>query len=150
MSDVSLILNILIIVLLAATLFYCWQLYQRLQMMNSIKNDMQKLISELNQAATRAETGIYALKAATQELAVDLQRKLQTGRALADDLQFLLQRGGQSAERLEKNILDQRPKQAATAKPESAPDASPTVSSAEEELLDEDVKQLLDKLKTIR
>ena len=65
-------LDVLIAVLLVATVIYCWRLNQRLSTLRQGREELAALVTQLTQATMRAEGSIGALKVAAKEAAQGL------------------------------------------------------------------------------
>lgn len=86
MSPMTLGLEILLAVLLAACLFYCWRLERKLSALRNGQDGVRQAAVELVQAVTQAETAIRSLRGTAQEAGRDLQARIDTARALSDRL----------------------------------------------------------------
>lgn len=143
----------IVAVLLVATIFYAAMLNRRLGVLRGDRAKLDELIQGLSVAAERAEAGIAALKAATEDVGRGLERKIEQGRGLRDDLTYMIERGGGIADRLEGTIrarregptperrrerdpkLDLVPRAPVPAEPKVATDGAAAPSRAERELL---------------
>jgi chromosome segregation ATPase len=126
--DTGLIIDLIVIALLAATIFYAFRLERRLANMRNAQTALAEVIRELNTAAARAEAGIQGLKAAAASSGHTLDEKTKRARSLADELGLLLQAG----ERLGQRIEAARPQNFATprAKPRMGSEALRTLAGA--------------------
>ncbi len=86
MSIIGIGLNLLLAVLLAATLMMGWRLNRRLKALRDSHAGFAVAVRDLNIAAERAEQGLADLRAATD----DLSDRIEKGRALAVKLEKLL------------------------------------------------------------
>lgn len=105
-------LNVLVAVLLLATIIYAAMLNRRLGELRSHRAELEGLITSFNESCARAEQGVQRLRTATDE-AVRLQQYLERSQGLREDLAYLLDRGSSVADRLDGNVRQTR----------SAPDA---------------------------
>jgi hypothetical protein len=105
--SVSIYLDILVAVLLAATIIYGSLLNRKLGALRSNKAELDVLIQSFNDACMRAEAGVRTLRTATDE-ATRLQQYLARGQMLRDDLAFLIERGTVLADRMEGNVRSAR------------------------------------------
>ena len=110
--DTGLIIDVVVIALLGATIFYALRLEQKLANMRSAQAALADVIRELNTSASRAEAGIQGLKAAAASSGQALDEKIKRARSLADEIELLLQSGERLGQRLE------------TARPQVAPRAA--------------------------
>lgn len=111
--DTGLIIDVVVIALLGATIFYAFRLERRLANMRTAQAALNDVIRDLNGAAARAEAGIHGLKTAAVSSGQMLDDKIKRARALADELALLLQSGERLGQRLE------------TARPLAAPRTAP-------------------------
>jgi hypothetical protein len=88
MSDIGLIMNGLLGVLLVGALFLGWRLERRLKTLRASHQSFTRAVEDLDRAAQRAEQGLADLRAATDEA--------------ADSLAGRIERAGQLTMRLEK------------------------------------------------
>ena len=110
--ETGLIIDVVVIALLGATIFYALRLEQKLANMRSAQAALADVIRELNTSASRAEAGIQGLKAAAASSGQALDEKIKRARSLADEIDLLLQSGERLGQRLE------------TARPQVAPRAA--------------------------
>jgi chromosome segregation ATPase len=99
--DTGLIIDIVVIALLGATIFYALRLERRLANVRNAQAALADVIRELNTAAARAEAGIQGLKVAAASSGQTLDDKIKRARSLADELELLLQSGERLGQRLE-------------------------------------------------
>lgn len=110
--ETGLIIDVVVIALLGATIFYALRLEQKLANMRSAQSALADVIRELNTSASRAEAGIQGLKTAAASSGQALDEKIKRARSLADEIELLLQSGERLGQRLE------------TARPQVAPRAA--------------------------
>jgi hypothetical protein len=111
--DTGLVIDVVVIAMLGATIFYALRLERRLATMRSAQAALADVIRELNSAAGRAEAGIHGLKAAAVSSGQMLDDKIKRARGLNDELALLLQSGERLGQRLE------------SARPQAAPRTAP-------------------------
>ena len=97
-------LDIVVAVLLAVTVVYCWRLNQRLTTLRQGREELARLVTTLTQATQRAENSIHVLKAAAQETNATLDAKVKTAEALRDELSLITETGNNLANRLENRL----------------------------------------------
>jgi len=119
----ALYLDVLVAVLLAATIIYGSLLNRKLGALRSNKAELDVLIQSFNDACMRAEAGVKMLRTATDE-ATRLQQYLARGQMLRDDLAFLIERGTVIADRLEGNVRSARTEARAEAQAQPRPTAA--------------------------
>ncbi len=100
----SLGLDILIAVLLVATIGYAAVLNKRLGSLRRHKEELERLATTFGDSTSRADDSIQRLKATT----TDLQNRIEKAQALNDDLAFLIDRGTSAADRLENAVRSSR------------------------------------------
>lgn len=100
-------LNVLVAVLLLATIVYAALLNRRLGELRSHRAELEGLINAFNESCARAEQGVQKLRTATDE-AVRLQQYLERSQGLREDLAYLLDRGSSVADRLDGNVRQAR------------------------------------------
>lgn len=103
----SLFLDVVVAVLLVATIIYAAMLNRRLAGLRSNKAELEELIRSFGEACARAEAGVRTLRTATEE-ATRLQQYLDRSQSLRDDLAYLLDRGSSLADRLEGGVRTAR------------------------------------------
>jgi hypothetical protein len=124
MSDVGLIMNGLLGVLLVGALFVGWRLEGRLKALRASHESFTQAVGDLDRAAARAEQGLADLRAATDEAAETLAGRIDRAGQLAGRLERLTA----EATLAEAKLLA-APKQAASPAPSSI--ASSVASPAE-------------------
>ena len=97
-------LDILLVVLLTATLFHAVRLERALSVLKRDRVALQELVASFNASTRAAETGIERLHAATEGPGRQIQRLIESGTTLKEDLTFLVQRGEGLADRLDDGI----------------------------------------------
>lgn len=101
MPGMSLILDIVIIVLLGATIFYALRLSRHLDAFRSNRSDMERLIRELSAQITRAQEGVTALDDASRSSGDELRSLITKAQGLTDELSLMTEAGDSLAARLE-------------------------------------------------
>jgi hypothetical protein len=133
------ILELVLVGLLAATLFHAVRLERALGVLKRDRVQLQELIAGFNASTREAERGIERLRAAVDGGGAQIARQLDAAHALKDDLTLLIDRGDRLADRLDSLVRAGRP--LASAPPHltvvsDAESAEPRVrSQAERDLL---------------
>jgi len=83
MSPIALGLDIFLITLLLVALAVGWRLNRRLQALRDGQAGFVKAVAELNGAAARAEAGLKALRAASEDAHDALLDRIETARSLS-------------------------------------------------------------------
>jgi hypothetical protein len=89
MSDIGLILNALLGLLLVGALLMGWRLESRLKVLKASHQSFTKAVDDLDRAAQRAEQGLSDLRAATDEAAETLAARIDRAGALSGRLEKL-------------------------------------------------------------
>ena len=112
----SIAVEIVLILLLGATLGYCAVLERRLSALRKGQDGFKDTIAELNQAITTAGVSMRLLKSSVSESAETLDERLSRARGLSDELALLTSSGERIAQRIERGAapLGERAKPAAT------------------------------------
>ena len=97
----SIILELALSFLLAATLVYCIVLERRLAAVRKGQEGLKTMIGELDAAISGAGASLRALKSAASSAAETLDERLRRARLLADELALLSASGERIAERFE-------------------------------------------------
>ncbi|MDR3500576.1 MAG: DUF6468 domain-containing protein [Parvibaculum sp.] len=140
-------LEVIVCVLLAATIVYCATLDRRLRAMRSGQDGLRELITDLSAATNNAVAAIARLREASDATGKSLSEQVKRGRALADELALMVESGNDIADRL--GSLEMR-------RPASAPVAQPAAGprivqpSRDTKPLSAEPQRLLDLLKRAR
>jgi hypothetical protein len=86
MSPITLTIEALLAIMLAACLFYFWRLDRKLSALRSGQDGIRAAAAELVQATLQAENAVRALKLTAAEAGRDLQARINDARATADRL----------------------------------------------------------------
>ena len=129
-------LDLVLIALLAVTLFHAVRLERALGVLKRDRAALEELVDGFNASTRQAEHGIERLRDAADGAGQQLARQLQTAGALRDDLHFLLERGQALADRLDGAVRAARARAVEAARPEPLAADEPAVrSQAERDLL---------------
>jgi hypothetical protein len=106
------ILEIVLIVLLAGTLFHAIRLERALGVLKRDRAALEALVAEFNASSHAAEQGVERLREAAEGTGRQIVRQMEAGGRLKDDLLFLNDRGEKLADRLDRlvraaRVLDQ-------------------------------------------
>ncbi len=125
----TLVLDLVMVGLLAATIAYAIILNKQIVKLRESRGEMAELVRGLNEAMSRAETGVRSLKKTAYDTGDDLQRTVAKAQTLRDELEFMIEAADAMANRLG-NVGGERPKQAPAARPAARPglSARPTVA----------------------
>jgi hypothetical protein len=112
-ATVSIVLDGVIVVLLAATIGYAFVLNRKLANLRATKGEMDALVARLVDATERAQAGLSGLREHAQESGAQIQRGIDAARGQADELRFLIERGEALAAKLEGSTVAARSRPAA-------------------------------------
>jgi hypothetical protein len=115
--SVSLIVEVTLAALLAATLICCVRLDRRLRHLRNDQESLSATVRALNAAVTAAQSSLAGLRAAAHDVDESLGRKVSSARGLADELSLLTSAG----ERIAARIENARAPNAAPAAPRTHP-----------------------------
>lgn len=100
--DLGLLVDIAILVLLGATIYYAARLSVYLKTFHDGRKDMNFLIQDLSTSVSRAENAIKGMQASADQSGLKLQDVINEAKFLADELRFMNEAGDSLANRLEK------------------------------------------------
>ena len=112
-------LEILLVVLLGATLFQAIKLERALGVLKRDRAALESLVVHFNTSTHQAEKGIERLRAAVDGAGHDIDNQLTKSVSLKDELAFMTERGDRLADRLDTLVRAARP---------LAQDRSPTIA----------------------
>ncbi len=95
-----LVLDLLLVMLLAATVVYCFLLNRQLTHLRAGEGQLRAVIGEFGQATAKAEAGIANLRGASDKAGQALETQVQEARRLLDDITFATEAGSRLADRL--------------------------------------------------
>lgn len=109
MPDMQWILEIVLVALLAATLFHAVRLERALGVLKRDRAVLEALVGGFNTSMRQAEAGIERLRDAAEGAGRQLAQQIEAAEALKDDLALLSQRGERLADRLDGQVCTTRP-----------------------------------------
>lgn len=98
--NLTLALDLLLVVLLLATIVYAMVLHRRLASLRSEKEGLEVFLERMSQATTKADASLKGLRQTAEEARSVLDEPVTKAQALRDELLFLVERGDATAERL--------------------------------------------------
>ncbi len=116
------ILEAVLVLLLAATLFHALRLERALGVLKRDRAALEDLVTSFNASTRQAEAGIEQLRVAADGAGRQMARQIDTVVRLKDDLVFLLERGERLADRLDSLVRAGRPLAADALRPIQAAD----------------------------
>ena len=102
-------LDIILILLLAATLFHALRLERALGVLKRDRGELESLISGFNDSTRQAEQGIDRLRQTAEGAGRQMAKQIEIASSLKDDLMFLSERSDRLAERLDQLVRAARP-----------------------------------------
>ena len=102
-------LEIVLVALLAATLFHALRLERALGVLKRDRAVLEELVGGFNDSMRQAEAGTDRLRAAADGAGRQLAQQIEAAVTLKDDLTFLSQRGEGLADRLDQQVRSARP-----------------------------------------
>src|SRR3984885_2824536 len=117
-------LEIVLVVLLGATLFQAIRLERALVVLKRDRYSLESLVVGFKASTHQAENGIQRLRSAADGAGRDIDAQLTKSVSLRDDLAFLTERGDRLADRLDTLVRIARP--LTQDRPASTPQADPT------------------------
>lgn len=103
-ADIGLILDGVILVFLAVTIFYASRLTIFLKSFRQSRDTVEKLIRDLSIAIDKAEGALNTMHQSTSNAGENLQNIVNDANFLSDELRFINETGDNLAERLEKLV----------------------------------------------
>lgn len=97
-------LNIAMITLLAATLFYCWLLNKRIQVLQDSKSELANLLKQFDRSTKRASEAMELLQQASKQAGKSVQSRIEKAQYVLDDLNYMMDRADKVAEQMEAGI----------------------------------------------
>ena len=131
MPDMQWVLEIVLVALLAATLFHAVRLERALGVLKRDRAVLEELVGGFNTSMRQAEAGTDRLGAAAEGAGRQLAQQIEAAAALKGDLTLLGERGERLADRLDEQLRSVRPVLAEAA----ANDTPRQRSQAERDLL---------------
>lgn len=98
--SLSLALDIVLIVLLLATIVYAMVLHRRLGMLRSEKEDLEGFLDRMNKATAKADASLKGIRQTAEQVQAMMADPMARAQAMRDELMFLIERADSSAERV--------------------------------------------------
>jgi hypothetical protein len=141
MDGMEWLLEIVLVMLLGATLFQAIRLERALGVMKRDRASLETLVVGFNTSTHQAESGIQQLRAAADGAGRNIESQLSKSVSLKDDLAFLTERGDRLADRLDiliraaRPMAQERPARPMAKEPAQEVGAPNNVSHTERDLL---------------
>ncbi len=127
---VSLAFDVVISLLLVATIVLAAILNRKLSALRAARDDMARLAESFAEATGKAERGLGGLREVAEGIGTDLQRRIDQARGSSDDLAFLIDKASGAADRLEQGVEGARRAPAAVGSQARGPVADKTANDA--------------------
>jgi len=108
MGNAQFLLEGVLVLLLATTLFHAVRLERALGVLKRDRAVLEDLVAGFNDSTRAAEAGVERLRASTDGAGRQIARQIEQAQRLKDDLAFLSERGERLAERLEGAVRSAR------------------------------------------
>ncbi len=108
MGNAQWVLELALLLLLAATLFHALRLERALGVLKRDRAVLEALVEGFNDSTRQAESGIDRLRSAADGAGRQMVRQIEAAQLLRDDLTFLTDRSDRLAERLEAAVRSAR------------------------------------------
>ena len=136
MAGMEWLLEMVLVVLLGATLFHALRLERALGVLKRDRGALEELVAGFNASTRQAEAGIERLSGAAEGAGRQLAKQTDGAITLKDDLMFLVDRGERLADKLDKLVRAGRPMITEPSRPAAKQPEAPRVrSQAERDLL---------------
>ena len=104
MSGLQWLLDLALMLLLAATLFHAMRLERALGVLKRDRGALETLVAEFNTSTREAQSGIERLRSAADGAGRSIARQTEAATMLRDDLTFLIERGEKLADRMDQLV----------------------------------------------
>jgi hypothetical protein len=100
----NLILDLAILLVLGITIFFCWNLNNKILALQSNKKEMIDFIKGLDATIIKAHHSVVNLKEATEAATAERDKSFEEANQLAKDLSFMIESGNRLINRIERLI----------------------------------------------
>lgn len=128
--DMNLALDVLLVVLLTATVIYCFVLNRRLGQLRNAQGDMALMVRSFDESTERARSSIDDLKHTAGAVGLELEGRIGKARDMLDELNLVTTSGERVADRIEKSIDNRKADAAASNGARPAPEPKGAEPSA--------------------
>jgi len=98
--NLALTLDLVLIVLLLATIIYALVLHRRLAMLRSEKEGLEGFLEKMSDATAKADASLKGIRLAAEQAQTLLNEPVVRAQSLRDELLFLIERADGTAERM--------------------------------------------------
>ncbi|MEQ8397686.1 DUF6468 domain-containing protein [Thalassobaculum sp.] len=127
----ELALDLLLIVLLLATIIYVALLQRRLSSLRADREAVDTVVDRMNEATRRAEASLKGIRQTAEQARATLDDPMTRAQALRDELSFLVQRADAAGERVANGLSSSGGSAPAAAAPRPRPAAKGGKASTE-------------------
>lgn len=99
--DISLLLDICLLVMLGATISYCLILNNKLNQMRLAQSEMQKIAKGFDQSIIRSKLGVEELKSLSVTKGAELRQEISKAEKLIEELDLMAASGSRIADRMQ-------------------------------------------------
>ncbi len=108
MTGMQWALEVVLVLLLSATLFHAVRLERAIMTLRRDRATLERLIAGFDESTRQAEDGAERLRAAAEISGKQITRQVERANGLKDDLVFLAERGERLADLLERHVVEAR------------------------------------------
>lgn len=101
---IKLLIDSLMIVLLVATIFYCFKVNRRIRVLQDSREEFAQLITQFDKTTKKAQESIEDLQRMSARVTDSLNERLDKANFLADDLAFMIEKGNKVADRVDDKL----------------------------------------------
>lgn len=109
MANYQWLLDLVLALLLVATLVYAARLERALGVLRRDRAALEQIVGGFNDSFRQAESGVTRLRAAADSAGRQVARQVEQARSLQSELLFLTERAERAADRLERHVRTARP-----------------------------------------
>ena len=109
---IKLLVDGVMVLLLGATIFYCYVVNRRIRVLQDSREDFAQLIHQFDEATKKAQESVEELQTMSARVTDSLNERLDKANFLADDLAFMIEKGNKVADKVDKTLAkeDRQPK----------------------------------------
>ncbi len=99
-------LELVILITLLCTIWFCWRLHNRIIELKSNRKEIMSLIQTFDAALVTTHRNIAELKETTTTAATTLKTQIQKSEEMVNDLYFIVDIGEKLASKLDRNVIN--------------------------------------------
>lgn len=108
----SLVLDVIIMVMLTATIFYSARLSKKLTIIRSQKDELAANLVAFNNATDAALLAVEELQVKGEKICRQIEESIKKGQVTADDIEFLIDRAAKRVKEMDAMVQKSSPKPA--------------------------------------